>query len=76
MATILIRNLDDQVAERLKAQAKEHGVSVAEEARRILAENTRWTHEEWLRRADAFVASQKPTTISSVDLIREDRDNR
>ena len=50
MATILIRNLDDQVAERLKAQAKEHGVSVAEEARRILAENTRCSHEEWLRR--------------------------
>ncbi len=74
MATILIRNLDDAVAERLKAQAKEHGVSVAEEARRILAENTRWSHEEWLRRVDAFVATQKPTKVRSVDLIREDRD--
>jgi plasmid stability protein len=76
MATILIRNLDDAVAERLKAQAREHGVSVAEEARRILAEHTRWSHEEWLRRVDEFVARQKPTTVSSVDLIREDRDNR
>ena len=60
MATILIRNLDDDVAARLKAQAKEHGVSVAEEARRLLAEHTRWTRDEWLRRADEFVASQKP----------------
>jgi plasmid stability protein len=39
MATIIVRNLDDEVAERLRARLQ--GVSVEQEARRILAEGTR-----------------------------------
>ena len=36
MATIIIRNLDDEVAERLRLQARLRGVSVEQEARRVL----------------------------------------
>ena len=40
MATIIVRNLDDEVAERLRLQARLRGVSVEQEARRILADGT------------------------------------
>jgi plasmid stability protein len=36
MASITIRNLDDEVKERLRLAAARHGVSMEEEARRIL----------------------------------------
>jgi len=36
MASITIRNLDDDVKERLRIAAARHGVSMEEEARRIL----------------------------------------
>ena len=36
MASITIRNLDDRVKERLRVAAALHGVSMEEEARRIL----------------------------------------
>lgn len=38
MAQLLIRRLDDEVKERLRSQAKAHGVSMEEEARTILME--------------------------------------
>jgi len=41
MATVIIRNLDDKVAERLRLQGRLRGVPVEEEARRVLAEGTR-----------------------------------
>jgi plasmid stability protein len=39
MAQLLIRRLDDEVKERLRSRAKAHGVSMEEEARKILVEN-------------------------------------
>lgn len=38
MATLLIRNLDDTVRDRLRVRAAEHGHSMEEEARTILAD--------------------------------------
>lgn len=76
MADILIRNLDDKIHERLKAAAESHGVSIVEEARRILTEKLSWDREKWLREADDFVARQKPASKSAAELIREDRDSR
>ena len=38
VATITIRNLDDQLKTRLRLRAAEHGRSMEEEARRILGE--------------------------------------
>lgn len=36
MASLSVRKLDDEVYEKLRRRAKEHGVSMEEEARRIL----------------------------------------
>ena len=74
MATITIRNLDDEVAERLRLQARLRGVSVEQEARRVLAEGTRLTRKEIAAQAAAMRARQPRSSVSSVDLIREDRD--
>jgi len=74
MATIIVRNLDDEVAERLRLQARLRGVSVEQEARRVLAEGTRLTRKEIAAQAAAMRARQPRSSVSSVDLIREDRD--
>jgi plasmid stability protein len=74
MATIIIRNLDDEVAERLRLQARLRGVSVEQEARRVLAEGTKLSRREIAAQAAAMRARQPRSTVSSVDLIREDRD--
>jgi antitoxin FitA len=74
MATIVIRNLDDEVAERLRLQARLHGVSLEQEARQVLTDGTRLTRAEIARRAAAIRARQRPHRSRGVDLIREDRD--
>jgi len=74
MATIIIRNLDDEVAERLRLQARLRGVSVEQEARRILADGTRTSRAEIAARAAAIRARQRPHRSRGVDSIREDRD--
>ena len=74
MATIIIRNLDDEVAERLKLQARLRGSSVEQEARRLLTEGTRLSRKEIAAEAAAMRARLPRSTVSSVDLIREDRD--
>jgi len=74
MATLLIRNLDEIVAERLRVQARLKGVSVEEEARRVLAEGTVVTRQEALERMAAIRSRQKLNKTRAVDLIREDRD--
>jgi plasmid stability protein len=73
MATILIRNLDDMVAERLRVQARLRGVSVEEEARRLLTAGTSLTREEFAAEAAAIRARQRPNRTRAVRLIREDR---
>ena len=74
MATIIIRNLDDEVAERLRLQARLRGVSVEEEARRVLTEGTRVSRAEIAARAAAIRARQRPHRSRGVELIREDRE--
>jgi plasmid stability protein len=74
MATIIIRNLDDEVAERLRLQARLRGVSVEQEARRVLAEGTKLSRREIAAQAAAMRARQPRSTVSGADLIREDRD--
>ena len=74
MATIIIRNLDELVAERLRLRARLKGVSVEEEARRVLDEGTKMTRAEISARAAAIRASQKPHKSNAADLIREDRE--
>jgi plasmid stability protein len=74
MASIIIRNLDDAVAARLRIQARLRGTSVEEEARRILAEGTRLSRQQFLAEADAMRARQRRNRTRAVDLIREDRE--
>ncbi|HEY7648814.1 MAG TPA: plasmid stabilization protein [Methylomirabilota bacterium] len=74
MATIIIRNLDDEVAERLRLQARLRGVSLEQEARRVLAEGTRPSRAEIAARAAAIRARQRPHRSRGADLIREDRE--
>ena len=54
MATLTIRNLPDEVRDRIRRQAAEHGRSMEEEARRALAESFRPKPkvEEILKRLD------------------------
>ena len=73
VATIIIRNLDDQVAERLKIQARLKGVSLEQEARRILADGSALTREEIGARAAAIRSRQRPNRSRAVDLVRQDR---
>ena len=74
MATIIIRNLDDEVAERLRLQARLRNVSVEQEARRILAEGTRLDRAQIAARAAEIRARQRPHRSRGVELIREDRE--
>ena len=73
MATLLIRDLDEQVIERLRLRAKLKGTSLEEEARRLLAENTRFTREEFAAFAAEMRARQRPHKTRAADLIRKDR---
>jgi plasmid stability protein len=74
MATIIIRNLDDEVAARLRLQARLRGVSVEQEARRLIAQGTQVSRAEIAARAAAIRARQRPHRSRAVDLIREDRE--
>jgi plasmid stability protein len=73
VATIIIRNLDDQVAERLKIQARLKGVSLEQEARRILADGSALTRGEIGARAAVIRSRQRPNHSRAVDLVRQDR---
>jgi plasmid stability protein len=74
MASMIIRNLDQQVARRLRLQARLRGVSVVQEARRILAAGTAITRADIAARARAIRARQKPHRSRASKLIREDRE--
>ena len=77
MGNLTIRNLDDGVIDRLKAQAKTNQRSLEGEVRHLL---TREVSEhlrtaEFLRHADALaVTTSGVKQTDSTVLIREDRD--
>ena len=74
MATIIIRDLDELVAGRLRLRARMKGISVEEEARRVLDEGSKVTRAEIAARAARIRASQKLDKTNAADLIREARD--
>jgi|APTNR8051073442_1049403.scaffolds.fasta_scaffold24767_2 plasmid stability protein len=77
MANLTIRNVDDEVVEALKAQAKAHNRSLEAEIRQILQDRARrpWTGAELRELADK-IAAMTPNVLQtdSADLLREDRD--
>jgi plasmid stability protein len=76
MANLTIRNLDDEVVAKLKAQAKAHHRSLEAELREILTGTVdRQARKDFLARADRIAAmTPKTYQTDSTLLIREDRD--
>lgn len=77
MATVTIRDLDDRIVKKLKAQAKANNRSLESELRALLANEVK--KEEQMRafrakaRRIAAMTPNVPQTDSAL-LIREDRD--
>jgi plasmid stability protein len=79
MAQVLVRNLDEDVVERLKARAAAAGRSLEAELREIVSAAARPSKEATLRRLDEIRARTRqpgPGEQSVVEMIREDRDSR
>lgn len=75
MAQIIVRNLDDAVVERLKAQAKDNNRSLEAEVRNILEQSAKID----MAQARQIVMERRKKLqgrefVDSVALIREDRD--
>lgn len=79
MATLNVRNLDDELVQALKQRAARHGRSAEAEHREILrvALSGERHRASWKERAAALRASigDRPQTPSEV-LLRESRDER
>lgn len=78
MAQVIVRNLEDDVVERLKLKAELNGHSLEQELREILRKATPLSTEQKLAlidRAHAMTAHRVQTALAE-DLIREDRDTR
>jgi plasmid stability protein len=77
MANLLVRNLDEDVLEALKAAAKAHGRSLQAEIHEVLRNasarrlaETRRLSARWLKRLHGSAQSD------TAALIRQDRDTR
>jgi len=75
MTDILVRNVDKEVARRLKEKAKAKGASLSETAREAFAAYVKPSKEEAWARIDAIRKKIGPIKGDSVKDIREDRDN-
>lgn len=75
MVDILIRNVDDAVAARLKAKAKAAGKSVNETAREALSSYVKPSKAEAWAELDRIRARIGKVSGDSTKDIREDRDN-
>lgn len=79
MAQVVIRNLDDDVVERLKAQAAAEKTSLEQKLRDVLTEAAKPSRAEVLAEVDrirAMTPPRPPNAPLAEDLIREDRDSR
>lgn len=79
MPQVLIRNIDDDVLNRLKTRASEHGRSLQAELKMILEESALLTRKltvgEFLKEAKKLRQSFGKRILSdSAELIREDRE--
>jgi plasmid stability protein len=80
MASMVIRNIPDDVLDRLKEQARLAGKSTEQFAREALAEKAKPSREELIRRMDELRARSKPvdleTTLRLMEEARNERDAR
>lgn len=75
MAQILIRGLEQDVVDRLKAKAKASGTSLEEFARKTLRDVAKPSREEAWAEIDRIRAMTPRLLDDSTPLIRADRDN-
>ena len=80
MASMVVRNIPDDVLKRFKERAKADGKSAEQLAREAIAEKAKPSREEVIRRIDAIRARSKPTdlqtTLRLMQEAREERDAR
>ena len=76
MVDILVRNVDEDIARRLKEKAAARGTSVNETARDALASFVKPSRHELIERARQLRAMSPTSDVDSTALIREDRDRR
>lgn len=80
MASMVIRNIPDEVIERFKARAKAKGQSAEQLARDVLTREAGTTREEAWAEIDAIRARSKPvdleTTLQIMEEMRAERDAR
>jgi antitoxin FitA len=79
MAQVVIRNIDDDVVERLKARAAAEKKSLEQKLRDVLTEAARPSRAEVieeLRRLRETSPPLPPGAPLAEDLIRDDRDSR
>ena len=76
MANLTVRNLDDQVVERLKTRARDNQRSLEAEVRVLLTEATERPAASTFRALAEKIAAMTPDVpqTDSTKLIREDRD--
>jgi plasmid stability protein len=79
MAQVLVREVDDEVVEKLKVRARSHGRSLQKELQIILKEAAvgaiPLSMEEFLSKASAIRVRTAGHVVSdSAELVREDRD--
>lgn len=76
MVDILVRNVDEETARRLKEKAKAKGASLSDTAREALASFVKPSKEEAWAAAAAIRKKIGKVSGDSTQLIREDRDNK
>jgi plasmid stability protein len=75
MPDILVRNLDEETARRLKEKAKAKGASVSDTVREAIAAYVKPSKEDAWAAADAFRKKIGRISGDSTADIREDRDS-
>jgi len=79
MAQVVVRNLDDNVVERLKARAAAENKSLEQKLRDVLTEAAKPSRAELvaeLARCRAMSPPLPPGAPLAEELMREDRDSR
>ena len=77
MAQVMVRNIDDEVIERLRRRAAAREQALEQTLREILIEAARPTRAERVAEIDRIRAmTPKRLTDDSTDLIRAERDRR
>ena len=75
MGQVLVRDLPDEVVERLKAKATAEGRSLEAYLRRVLEEASTLDRDEFLALADAVASTTRGRPqMDAADLVRRSRD--